>query len=107
MPAGRARVEIGNALRQLPGGDRLLQEEAGAALVAHYSRPPLVDPIPGALDAERTAVRAGAPPRELPLLVAVVEAQAAALAAPRLRRVLNASGVILHTNLGRAPLSPA
>jgi L-seryl-tRNA(Ser) seleniumtransferase len=100
-------VEIGNALRQLPSVDRLLQEQAVAALVTRYSRPLALDAIRATLDAERTAVRAGAPPRELAVLVAVVEAQAAALAAPRLRRVLNASGVILHTNLGRAPLSPA
>jgi len=100
-------VEIGNALRQLPSVDRLLQEQTVAALVTRYSRPLALDAIRATLDAERAAVRAGAPPRELAVLVAVVEAQAAALAAPRLRRVLNASGVILHTNLGRAPLSPA
>jgi L-seryl-tRNA(Ser) seleniumtransferase len=36
-----------------------------------------------------------------------VEARLRATIAPRLRRVINASGVILHTNLGRAPLSRA
>jgi L-seryl-tRNA(Ser) seleniumtransferase len=36
-----------------------------------------------------------------------VEARLRAAVAPRLRRVINASGVILHTNLGRAPLSRA
>jgi L-seryl-tRNA(Ser) seleniumtransferase len=100
-------VEIGNALRQLPSVDRLLQEEAVAALVAAHSRPLVLAAIRAALDAERAAVRAGAPPRDLAPLVAAVAAQAAALAGSRLRRVLNATGVILHTNLGRAPLSPA
>ncbi len=100
-------METRNALRQLPSVDRLLQEEAVAALVAVHSRPLVLAAIRAALDAERAAVRAGAPPRDLAPLVAAVEAQAAALAGSRLRRVLNATGVILHTNLGRAPLSPA
>ena len=39
--------------------------------------------------------------------VGQVEARLRAVVAPRLRRVINASGVILHTNLGRAPLSRA
>jgi L-seryl-tRNA(Ser) seleniumtransferase len=98
-------VEVGNALRQLPSVDRLLQEAAVQALVARYARPTVLAAVRAALDAERAAMRAGAPPRELGPLVAAVEAQAAALGGPRLRRVLNATGVVLHTNLGRAPLS--
>jgi L-seryl-tRNA(Ser) seleniumtransferase len=39
--------------------------------------------------------------------VAAVEGRLRALVAPKLRRVINATGVILHTNLGRAPLSKA
>ncbi|HZU07667.1 MAG TPA: L-seryl-tRNA(Sec) selenium transferase [Chloroflexota bacterium] len=98
---------VDDALRQLPSVDRLLQEAAIQALVAQYSRPLVLTAIRATLDAERAAVRAGAAPRDLPALLAAVRAQVAVLASPRLRRVINATGVILHTNLGRAPLSAA
>lgn len=100
-------MENGNALRHLPSVDRLLQEPAVQALVATHARPTVLAAIRTTLDAERAAVRAGAAPRALAPLVAAVGVQVAALARPSLRRVLNATGVVLHTNLGRAPLSPA
>jgi L-seryl-tRNA(Ser) seleniumtransferase len=57
------------------------------------------------LDSARTAIRHGemAPTREE--LVAAVRARLAEARAPYLREVINATGVIVHTNLGRAPLS--
>ena len=98
-------VEVGNALRQLPSVDRLLQEEAVQTLVARYARPLVLAAVRAALDAERAAVRAGAPPRELGPLVSAVEAQAAALAGPRLRRVLNATGVSTWASTGNPSFS--
>ncbi len=56
------------------------------------------------LDRERAAIRSGARPSE----AEVEERMAAAVAAierPRLTPLLNATGVIIHTNLGRAPVS--
>jgi L-seryl-tRNA(Ser) seleniumtransferase len=54
------------------------------------------------LDCAREEIRAGADPGDL---AARLHAELAAARAPSLRRVLNATGVIVHTNLGRAPLA--
>jgi L-seryl-tRNA(Ser) seleniumtransferase len=86
-----------NPLRQLPSVDALL---AGAAeLVARYGRPPAVGAIRAALAEARAAGEAWPSDRLL--------ARAAELLGrpPSLRPVLNATGVIVHTNLGRAPLA--
>lgn len=57
------------------------------------------------VDAARQAIRDNnAVPDDF---VAATRDQAAALMRPRLQRVINATGVVLHTNMGRAPLSPA
>ena len=54
------------------------------------------------LDRAREEIRAGADPGDLSERLA---AELVAVRAPSLRRVLNATGVIVHTNLGRAPLA--
>jgi len=78
------------------------------ALEAQYGRAAVV----GALRAEADAIRAGtAGARGPDELAGAIEqgarARLAADAAPSLRRVINATGVVIHTNLGRAPLARA
>ena len=59
------------------------------------------------LDEIRREIRAGgANGTTQPAIEARVERALRTLAAPSLRRVINATGVVLHTNLGRAPLGP-
>ena len=84
----------------LPAVGRLVNEPAYAALVAEFGRARVVDAIRDQLAGER----GGSQPEdgERPGLVAERLRNAAA---PRLRHVINATGVVLHTNLGRAPLS--
>jgi L-seryl-tRNA(Ser) seleniumtransferase len=85
----------------LPAVGRLINEPAYAQLVTAYGRERVVEAIREQLAAEREGKANGAE-RE-----AAVSDRLRRLAAPRLRRVINATGVVLHTNLGRAPLSKA
>src|SRR5262249_18083147 len=100
-----------SALRRLPRMDDLLEaqetraiaEQHGRALVAALLRERLADLRRAARrgsmrEADVEAAAAGLP--------AWVEAEARARTASEFVGVINATGVILHTNLGRAPLPP-
>ena len=96
-----------SALRALPAVDQLLRRADGRELAARYPRPLVVDALRAALAAARARLRAGDAAPAAAALVAGAAARLAALAAPSLRPVVNATGIVLHTNLGRAPLAAA
>ena len=91
-------------LRRLPSVDRLLRA---------VTRPP---EVPAAMAAElvrdsvaawrRGAAESKAPP-DFDEAVAAVTARLAALGRTRIQPVINATGILVHTNLGRSPLAPA
>ena len=91
-------------LRELPSVDRLLADERVAALAERHGRDLVLDAARRALDRVREEIQAGV---EAGDVVARVERELGELLEPRLRRVLNATGVVVHTNLGRAPLAEA
>jgi L-seryl-tRNA(Ser) seleniumtransferase len=96
-------------LRNLPSVEGLLQTKTAAELIAAYGRPLTLAALRATLDDIRSRFQSGPPP-VLPSneeILAGTESQLTAWTALTLIPVINASGVILHTNLGRAPLSAA
>ena len=79
-----------------------MNEPAYADLVSQFGHARVVEAIRKQVDAERKGEETSGEAR-----VMLVSASLRAAVAPRLRHVINATGVILHTNLGRAPLSRA
>ena len=93
-------------LKQLPQVDELLKHEGLQRAIALVGRDVAADAVRDSIDCVRTAILAGAD--ALPDIDAIAHAaaeQALALTQPSLRRVVNASGVIVHTNLGRSALA--
>lgn len=95
------------SLRDLPSVEQLLQTPRLRELMTDYGRPLTLDALRLALDEVRAAAKLGAdlPPRDS--IIARAETLLAEWTHPTLQPVINATGVILHTNLGRAPLSRA
>jgi L-seryl-tRNA(Ser) seleniumtransferase len=93
-------------LRRLPSVDQLLRVLGDRAEVAGVARPRLAALVREALQAEREAVRQhGREPAPLETLAARVVEGVQRTGLFSLRAVINATGVVLHTNLGRALLS--
>jgi L-seryl-tRNA(Ser) seleniumtransferase len=93
--------------RKLPKTDRLLQAADRAGFVARIGHPAVVAAIRETLDRLRAEVLAGAPCPAPERIEAGLLDRLAGEARGSLRRVINGTGVVIHTNLGRAPLSEA
>jgi L-seryl-tRNA(Ser) seleniumtransferase len=98
--------------RQLPSVDDIMRGAAASALAATYGHDSLADAVRSALARLRQEIASGLLDEhslELALtgLEAAVEVQLRQASSYSLRSVVNATGVILHTNLGRAPLGDA
>src|SRR5262245_2082348 len=100
----QAMPDPAGALRTIPSIDRLLGDPAAAPLLAGYRRERIVEVLRSVLEAWRPRLARG---ERLPASGALLEEVASALAGPgpTLTRVINATGVGLHTNLGRAVLA--
>jgi L-seryl-tRNA(Ser) seleniumtransferase len=100
--------QVDNPLRHLPQVQRLLEMPAADALCAEFGRAAVTNALRDTLEGLRRQIAAG-------LMTEVPDAQAllahsgerlAGRRRPGLCRTINATGIVLHTNLGRAPLAP-
>jgi L-seryl-tRNA(Ser) seleniumtransferase len=94
-------------LRRLPSVDALLQAPVIAGLVEAYGRALTVEAARAWLAKVRTRILTGQPCPPEDALVQGVAEMLEAWTRPTLRPAINATGVVIHTNLGRAPLSAA
>jgi len=94
-----------NQLRLLPSVDELLHSAAGQQLVAQFSHSLVVRAIRASLALARTNILEGSHCPSSEELLAYAQQQIQREQQPHLRCVMNATGVIINTNLGRAPLS--
>lgn len=98
-------------LKQLPGVDRILEYGADGGHFDDIPKSVLIPAIRAAIDGQRAQILASEVPPDSSCfsrktLVAEVKAQAARTMALKLKRTVNATGVVVHTNLGRSLLSP-
>jgi L-seryl-tRNA(Ser) seleniumtransferase len=93
--------------RDIPAVDTLLRTPGVAPMIESYGRPLVVDGIRTVLAELRANPLDGIAMPKPEAILALVDEKLGAWLKPGLAPVINATGVILHTNLGRAPLSKA
>jgi L-seryl-tRNA(Ser) seleniumtransferase len=92
-------------LRRLPSVDKVISDERIKQLRVHYPHDLIVDLVRRHLEEARLSITRGSPSPSLDKIIDSIQSELQALEQLSLRPVINASGIILHTNLGRAPLS--
>jgi L-seryl-tRNA(Ser) seleniumtransferase len=98
-------VLVSDQRRSLPSVTALLESSEIRALLERAPRPVVVDAIRRTIDSARRSP--ATTPNEMGGWARAVSAAVDATTQPSLRRVINGTGVVLHTNLGRAPLAQA
>jgi len=96
---------MNSEFRHLPSVDRLISEGRIKQLAETYPHELLVSLVRQQLERERLAIIAGNKCSPIDEIVESISAQLHRLENPSLSPVINATGVVIHTNLGRAPLS--
>lgn len=103
----------GSILRQLPSVDEVLRDGRILEILEIHPRSVVLEAVRSLVDAERQDIlESGIAARQellkeeyLDRIIKNTASEVQRLVRPKLRRVINATGVVLHTNLGRALLS--
>ena len=96
--------------RKIPKVDLLLEEEAIQGMIGHYSKETVMEAIHVETDKLRRFIGScedeEKAQEQIDLLIPHIEMTVSDMHTPNMRMVVNGTGTILHTNLGRAPISP-
>ncbi len=101
---------MNDVLRQFPPVHELLAASPFAAIIEHYSRDAVVAALRHELDQLRSSAQQGndvSASLTTDHLASIIKQNLIESTKPRLRPVINATGILLHTNLGRAPMAEA
>ncbi len=96
---------ISERLKGIPQVQKLLESSDATALIDRYSLERVVEAIRACLETVRAGILSGSGSFSTEDLFERVAVALEASHRPRLRRVINATGVAIHTNLGRSPLA--
>ena len=97
-----------NLFKKLPAIDKWIASETGISLTAEFSRKEVVDVMREHLNEVRDGLNNGLielPNFNSPEYAALMRVDLLKKRSPSLRRTINATGIVIHTNLGRAPLA--
>ena len=97
-----------NLFKKLPAIDKWIASETGVSLTAEFSREEVIDVMREHLNEVREGLNNGLielPNFNSPEYAALMRVDLLKKRSPSLRRTINATGIVIHTNLGRAPLA--
>lgn len=94
-----------NVMKKIPKVDQLLCWPEIVVLLEKHSRPEVLSVVRGVLESVREEIRNNQnTPLESGRIVSLIAAELASRTRPSLQAVVNGTGVVVHTNLGRSPL---
>ena len=96
----KTRAGAADSARRIPSMERILTSDVFAPLIAEFSR----DAVKAAVAQHLDALRSSSEPFDESKAVTAAHATLAKSTSSTLRRLINASGILIHTNLGRSPI---
>ena len=96
---------VNEELRKLPAVDKLLNKQILKDLVTEYNQNLVKYIIKDIITEERENILKGKKCKSEDIIISIIEKQTHKTGQKSLKKVINATGIVIHTNLGRAPYS--